>query len=296
VPPLKAGAGVGGGRESPARDKFAERRAGCWLVERRARRARRSLLIAARARLDAKVNRGHGFRVGKNLHQGGVAGACSARRARPTPTVASFIQSLGRAVVAGRGARRACVFAVFEIGMNSRRRNRTAGLRCGAAACRHSSPRSSRCILEFFAGIEAIADAKAEIFTGLEPGGAVVLKPRQFAIRAHCNRRAKKLGVSRIVSFGVPQNPTRGCSICRCIRPVRPCMPISSATRSPTKLGMPGRPHGDEFVSRCSPRRPLAAPIFALGGRCRCSQIEPAAGRGVRRALEVASGEATLIE
>ena len=29
--------------------------------------------------------------------------------------------------------------------------------------------------LEFFAGIEAIADAKAEIFAGVEPGGAVVL-------------------------------------------------------------------------------------------------------------------------
>src|SRR6202041_2252065 len=55
--------------------------------------------------------------------------------------------------------------------------------------------------LEFFAGIEAIADAKAEIFAGVEPGGAVVLN-RDNAQFARLTRRAKKLGISRIVSFG----------------------------------------------------------------------------------------------
>src|ERR1700680_2071201 len=55
--------------------------------------------------------------------------------------------------------------------------------------------------LEFFSGIEAIADAKAEIFEGLEPGGAVVLN-RDNSQFARLQRRAKKLGISRIVSFG----------------------------------------------------------------------------------------------
>src|SRR6202042_40986 len=55
--------------------------------------------------------------------------------------------------------------------------------------------------LEFFSGVEAIADAKAEIFEGVEPGGAVVLNRdhAQFARRA---RRATSCGISRIVSFG----------------------------------------------------------------------------------------------
>ena len=56
--------------------------------------------------------------------------------------------------------------------------------------------------LEFFAGIEAIADAKAEIFLGRRArrrGGA---QPRQFAVRAAAATRARKLGISRIVSFG----------------------------------------------------------------------------------------------
>ena len=38
-----------------------------------------------------------------------------------------------------------------------------------------SSPRSSRCIWNSFRSVEAIADAKAEIFQGIEPGGAAVI-------------------------------------------------------------------------------------------------------------------------
>jgi len=55
--------------------------------------------------------------------------------------------------------------------------------------------------LEFFAGIEAIADAKAEIFEGVEAGGAVVLN-RDNSQFARLSRRAKTRGISRIVSFG----------------------------------------------------------------------------------------------
>src|ERR1700730_6046740 len=55
--------------------------------------------------------------------------------------------------------------------------------------------------LEFFGSLEAIADAKAEIFSGLEPGGAAVLNrdnPQSPRLRAH----ARDAGVGRIVSFG----------------------------------------------------------------------------------------------
>jgi UDP-N-acetylmuramoyl-tripeptide--D-alanyl-D-alanine ligase len=90
-------------------------------------------------------------------------------------------------------------FAIFEIGMNH------AGeieplvklVRPHVAVITTVEPVH----LEFFAGIEAIADAKAEIFEGLEPGGAVVLN-RDNPHFARLQRRAKKLGISRIVSFG----------------------------------------------------------------------------------------------
>jgi len=55
--------------------------------------------------------------------------------------------------------------------------------------------------LEFFGSLAKIADAKAEIFLGLEPGGAAVLD-RDNAQFAQLKRRAKEAGVARIVSFG----------------------------------------------------------------------------------------------
>ena len=55
--------------------------------------------------------------------------------------------------------------------------------------------------LEFFASLDAIADAKAEIFLGIEPGGAAVINRdvAQFGRLAH---DASQAGVARIVSFG----------------------------------------------------------------------------------------------
>ena len=64
-----------------------------------------------------------------------------------------------------------------------------------------SSPRSSRCNLEFFGSLDAIADAKAEIFPGLEPGGGAVIN-RDNPQYARLADRAKGAGVGRIVSFG----------------------------------------------------------------------------------------------
>ncbi len=40
--------------------------------------------------------------------------------------------------------------------------------------------------LGFFGSVEAIADAKAEIFLGLEPGGSRRPQPRQSALSAPC--------------------------------------------------------------------------------------------------------------
>src|SRR4029077_5577157 len=55
--------------------------------------------------------------------------------------------------------------------------------------------------LEFFGSLEAIADAKAEIFLGLEPGGAAVIN-RDNAQFARLAQSAKRAGVGRVVSFG----------------------------------------------------------------------------------------------
>ena len=55
--------------------------------------------------------------------------------------------------------------------------------------------------LEYFGTLEKIADAKAEIFTGIAPGGSAILN-RDNPQFARLKRQAEAAGVGRIVSFG----------------------------------------------------------------------------------------------
>src|SRR6201996_6786404 len=147
--------------------------------------------------------------------------------------------------------------------------------------------------LEFFAGIEAIADAKAEIFAGVEPDGAVVLNRdnSQFG-RLAANARAR--GISRIISFGADaQCDARLLDLA--------LHATSSAVHADIlghevtyKLGMPGRHMAMNSLGLLAATT-LAGADLALAALA-LSQVVPAAGRGVRRTLEVPGGEATLID
>jgi UDP-N-acetylmuramoyl-tripeptide--D-alanyl-D-alanine ligase len=182
-------------------------------------------------------------------------------------------------------------FAIFEIGMNH------AGeieplvkmVRPQVAVITTVEPVH----LEFFAGIEAIADAKAEIFTGLEPGGAVVLN-RDNSQFARLQRRARKLGISRIVSFGADKKAEArliDVSLHSACSAVHADILGHDITY---KLGMPGRHMAMNSLAVLAAAS-LAGADLALAALS-LSQIEPAAGRGMRRALELANGEATLID
>jgi UDP-N-acetylmuramoyl-tripeptide--D-alanyl-D-alanine ligase len=147
--------------------------------------------------------------------------------------------------------------------------------------------------LEFFAGIEAIADAKAEIFAGLEPGGAVVLN-RDNSQFARLKRRAEALGISRIVAFGADKECDARLievSLHSACSAVHANILGNDVTY---KLGMPGRHMAMNSLAVLAAAS-LAGADLALAALS-LSQIEPAAGRGARRTLEVANGEATLID
>ena len=147
--------------------------------------------------------------------------------------------------------------------------------------------------LEFFSGIEAIADAKAEIFEGLEPGGAVVLN-RDNPQFARLQRRAKKLGISRIVSFGADEKSDARL-IDVSLHPACSAVHADILGHDVTyKLGMPGRHMAMNSLAVLAAAS-LAGADLALAGLA-LSQAQPAAGRGVRQSLEVGHGEATLID
>ena len=182
-------------------------------------------------------------------------------------------------------------FAIFEIGMNH------AGeieplvklVRPQVAVITTVEPVH----LEFFAGIEAIADAKAEIFTGVEPGGAVVLN-RDNSQFARLQRRAEKLGINSIVSFGADEKSDArllDVSLHSACSAVHANILGHDITY---KLGMPGRHMAMNSLAVLAAAS-LAGADLALAALS-LSQIEPAAGRGARRVLEIANGEATLID
>jgi UDP-N-acetylmuramoyl-tripeptide--D-alanyl-D-alanine ligase len=147
--------------------------------------------------------------------------------------------------------------------------------------------------LEFFAGIEAIADAKAEIFAGIEPGGAAILN-RDNSQFARLSRRAKKLGISRIVSFGAHKKSEArllDVSLHATCSAVHANILGQDVTY---KLGVPGRHMAMNSLAVLAAAALVGADLARAA--LSLSQFEPAAGRGVRRTLEVASGEATLID
>jgi UDP-N-acetylmuramoyl-tripeptide--D-alanyl-D-alanine ligase len=147
--------------------------------------------------------------------------------------------------------------------------------------------------LEFFAGIEAIADAKAEIFEGVVQGGAVVLN-RDNPQFARLARRAKELGIQRIVSFGADAKSDArliDVSLHAACSAVHADILGHEVTY---KVGMPGRHMAMNSLAVLAAAA-LAGADLALASLS-LSQLEPATGRGVRSTLELAGGGATLID
>src|SRR5215813_6033612 len=156
----------------------------------------RDLARAARARAAGKVVAVTGS-VGKTSTKEALRLALS-RDGETHASVASFNNHWGVPLSLARFPQ-AARYGVFEIGMNHAGEITplTKLVRPHVAIITTVEPVH----LEFFDSIEGIADAKAEIFLGLEPGGAAVLNldNKQFA---RLKSGAEAAGVSRVVSFG----------------------------------------------------------------------------------------------
>ena len=147
--------------------------------------------------------------------------------------------------------------------------------------------------LEFFSGIEAIADAKAEIFTGIEPGGTAILNidNSQFA---RLETQAKKAGVSHIVAFGSDVKADARL-IDVALQPAASAVRANILGQDVTyKVGVPGRHMAMNSLAVLAAAS-LAGADLALAALA-LSQFKPAAGRGVRQVLDVTGGGATLID
>jgi UDP-N-acetylmuramoyl-tripeptide--D-alanyl-D-alanine ligase len=146
--------------------------------------------------------------------------------------------------------------------------------------------------IEFFSGIEAIADAKAEILAGVEPGGAAVLN-RDNAQFERLARAAKAAGV-QIIGFG--ENEAADARLLDVA-----LAPLGSTVRASIlgeevayKIGTPGRHvvQNSLGVLACIKLMGADLALAALS----FAALSPPKGRGRRFLLRLPEGEALLLD
>lgn len=156
-----------------------------------------ALAIAARNRVDAKILGVTGS-VGKTSTKEALAAALERRhRGKVHRSVKSYNNHTGVPLSLARMPRDT-VFGVFEMGMNNAGEIRalTALVRPHVALITAIAPAH----IENLGSMEAIADAKSEIFEGLQPGGTAIL-PNDTPYRDRLLRAARRYA-AHIVTFG----------------------------------------------------------------------------------------------
>ena len=147
--------------------------------------------------------------------------------------------------------------------------------------------------LGFFSSVEAIADAKAEIFLGLEPGGIAVLN-RDNPHYTRLATAAVRTGAADVVSFGTHRAAT--VRLLDCVLEQRSSM-IDAALPGFTvrvQLPVPGRHWVMNTLA-------VLAAVTAIGANPRraaeaLAGLEELPGRGRRYELSWRSGTLTLID
>ena len=146
--------------------------------------------------------------------------------------------------------------------------------------------------LEFFANVEAIADAKAEIFAGLEPGGIAVLN----ADNPHFERLAAKAreAGAEVRSFGA----SAGSDARLLTIGLLPEHSIVTASilgsEIAYRLGAPGRHLALNSLSALLAAKLAGADVAAAAARL--AEFRPPAGRGQRHELGTSTGRALLFD
>ncbi len=147
--------------------------------------------------------------------------------------------------------------------------------------------------LEFFSGVEAIADAKAEIFAGVEPGGAAVINgdnPHAARLR----RAAATRGISEVIEFGsAPQARVRlgdhelgddGSRVTAFV----------DGLKVDYRLAMPGRHWVMNSLAVLAAAAALGADVEAAAAAL--AGVTPPPGRGRRETIRRAGGAFELVD
>jgi UDP-N-acetylmuramoyl-tripeptide--D-alanyl-D-alanine ligase len=147
--------------------------------------------------------------------------------------------------------------------------------------------------LEFFPSIDAIADAKSEIFLGLERGGTAVLN-RDNAQFTRVENNARRAGVERIISFGQSGGADAQMLACALDSEGSTVRARVLGIELTYRLGAPGYHVAMNSLA-------VLAAIELLGADVRTAaaalaDLQPPAGRGARLTIDGPRGTFLLID
>lgn len=247
-----------------------------------------ALAKAARARFPGKVLALTGS-VGKT----GTKEMLARMLAAEGPTAAThgnLNNQIGAPLTLARLPRQAD-FAVIELGMNHAGEigplSRMTRPHCALIT------RIAPAHTEFFASVDAIADAKAEVFEGLEPGATAIVN----ADDGYADRladAAERHGAARVLRFGEAAVADARLLACEAGPEGSVVEADILGTRLAYRIGAPGRHWVLNSVGA------LAA-VTALGGDAKraaatLAAVKAPAGRGATERLTLPQGEITLID
>jgi UDP-N-acetylmuramoyl-tripeptide--D-alanyl-D-alanine ligase len=281
---LKAGAGLA----VVARDKQTAMPEGALLIVPDVLEALNALARASRARSAAKIVAVTGS-VGKTGTKEALR-LVLGRQGATHASAASYNNHWGVPLSLALMPQ-ATKFGVFEIGMNHAGEITplTRLVRPHAAIVTNIAPVH----LEFFGTLDAIADAKAEIFSGVEPGGAAAINA-DIAQFERLKAAARAAGLARIVAFGEDDSADA--------RLVKFSLQAETSTVQARilgadvtyKLGAPGRHMVDNSLGVLAAAALLGADL-ALAALA-LAELKPPVGRGERMRLDLPGGSALLID
>ena len=181
--------------------------------------------------------------------------------------------------------------AVFELGMNHAGEIRSLVdlVRPDVAVVTRIAPAH----LEHFGSLDRIAEAKAEIFAGLRPGGTAVL-PASTPGAAVLRRAAAAAGAARIVTFGTGADAD---ARLLAVRPTAAGLTFRwrlGGTVHRCRLRLSGAHWALNAVAAGCAADALGVAPPAAGARM--AAVEPLAGRGRRHAVRLADGDAWVID
>lgn len=147
--------------------------------------------------------------------------------------------------------------------------------------------------LEFFASVDAIADAKAEIFEGLNPNGVAVLN-RDNPQHARLAAAARAHGLTHVWSFG-SQDDAEARLLDFSLHAT--CSAVTALIRGERIqycLSLPGKHWVMNSLAVLLAAKALGADV-ATAARS-LSTLQPVKGRGTRKRIHLAQGAFTLID